>query len=638
MPARILAAGAACWLPLALALVTAAAFAPALHNGFTDWDDPGYVTENHIIRDFSLHGLQAMFRTYVEGNYHPVTMASLALDYHLSKLKPSGYHMTNVILHVLDTLAVFWLVLLLTGSRALSGMTSLFFGIHPLHVESVAWVSGRKDVLYALFYFAACISYVQWLRGNRRSAITYGAALALFALSLLSKGMAVTLPLALLAIDFYLKRSPKLKSLLVEKIPFLLLALAFGLVAVVAQESKGAVQEIAAYPWHERLLFACYGISAYWIRAVVPVTLSAFYPYPLRDGGLPITYYVAPVFVLILAGAVVRSLRIGREIAFGALFFLANVALVLQLFPVGSAILADRYTYVSYVGVGFVFAFLFRLLIRKVLARQRMMRAAALALLSAFGITLFFAARARCEIWKDNISLWSDVMSHCPTLTLAYTKRARSYMLRGENDRAMADAEKALSLDPSDDRALTMRGTLRFLRGDNRGALADLEKSVTQNPSDPVSRNSRGAVLFSLGEPDRALADFNRAIELRKDFGEAYLNRALVLSVRGQFGRAMPDYDAAITFQPGNAKAYLWRGSAKLELGDTTGTIEDYSEALRIDPKLGDAYFARSRAFAGLRRYDEAMRDAIEGRMLGYPVSEEYLARLRSAMARPGSR
>ncbi|HEU5310634.1 MAG TPA: hypothetical protein VFV24_04195, partial [Candidatus Eisenbacteria bacterium] len=238
------------WIPLAIALVTIAAMAPSLQNGFTNWDDPEYVLENHLIRDLSPSGLAAIGTSFLDGNYHPLTVLSLALDYRFGGLDPSGYHRTNLAIHVLATLAVFWLVLLLTGSRELSTFVALFHGVHPMHVESVAWVTERKDLLYGLFYFLACASYVIWLRGDRRKPLAYAATVLFFVLSLLSKGMAVTLPLALLAIDFLLERKWSWKAQAAEKAPFFALALGFGILAVIAQRSEGAVQEIARFPLH----------------------------------------------------------------------------------------------------------------------------------------------------------------------------------------------------------------------------------------------------------------------------------------------------------------------------------------------------------------------------------------------------
>jgi len=381
-----------------------------------------------------------------------------------------------------------------------------------------------------------------------------------------------------------------LTRLLVEKIPFLLLALVFGIVAVRAQAAQGAVQEFGLFSFYERLLFACYGILAYLVRAVAPVNLSAFYPYPVKVGGsLPLVYYLAPFGVAALAAAVVWSLRRARDVAFGSLFFFLNVVLVLQVFPVGSAIIADRYTYLSYIGVGLVIASGYQFMIRGARARQNMVGTAGILLLTAI---LVPATRARCEVWKDSISLWTNVMDKYPTLGLAYRNRARAYMLEGQNDRAMSDLDRGLSLDPEDHESLTNRGTLWFLNGDNQRALADLDKSLRLYPADATPWNTRGAVRSSMGELDSAMADFDRAIELKKGYAEAYLNRAVAFSAMKQFDRSLPDYDACIRLQPGNAKAHLWRGKARFGMGDTTGAIEDFGLALKIDPNFGEAQLA----------------------------------------------
>jgi tetratricopeptide (TPR) repeat protein len=603
--------------------VTVAAFGPAIHLGFTDWDDPFYATEQPLIRDLSPAGLGTIFSTFVEGNYHPLTMASFAVDYHFWKLDPRGYHIENVALHVLVTLAVLAFVFLLSGSQPMAAIAALFFGIHPLHVESVAWVSGRKDLLYALFYLGGCISYLFWARGRRPKATYYAGALALFVLSLLAKGMAVSFPLALLAIDYYLKRTPNMK-LLLEKAPFFAIAVVFGIVALMAQARQGAVQDLGSFaPW-ERILFACYGISAYVARAIAPLNLSALYPYPLRTagGGLPLLYYLAPLGVLALLALVLLSLRRGRDVAFGALFFLANVAMVLQLVPVGSAVIADRYTYLSFVGIGFILAALARPLLR----RARVPTVAALVLAGAAALV---ATQARCAVWKDNVTLWNDVLAQYPNLPLGYTMRARSYMQQGRNDLAMADAERALSLDPKQPRALTMRGTMRYLNRDNAGALTDLEEATKLEPRQHVPWNSLGAVHLALGRREEALSDFNKAIELKPDYAEAYLNRALTLSGLGRFPQAMPDFDAALRLNPGNPKGYLWRGEARFILGDKEGAAEDYGVSIGLDPSSSGAWYARARAYERLGRYPDALRDALEAQKLGYPVRPEELERFR---------
>jgi tetratricopeptide (TPR) repeat protein len=598
------------------------------HLGFTDWDDPFYATDQPLIQDLSPAGLTTIFSTFVEGNYHPLTMTSLAVDYHFWKLDPRGWHLENLALHVLVTLLVFAFVFLLSGSQAMAGIAALFFGVHPMHVESVAWVSGRKDVLYALFYLGGCISYLLWARGRPRRPALYAVTLVLFVLSLLAKGMAVSFPLALLAIDFYLKRKPTQKTMLLEKAPFLAIALAFGMVALTAQARQGAVQDFGSFGLGERVLFACYGICSYVVRAIVPGRLSALYPYPLRGAGgaLPLLYYLAPLGVGALVAGVYLSLRRGRDVAFGALFFLANLVMVLQLIPVGSAVIADRYTYLPYVGLGFILASLIRPWIEGTAASRPALRAAALALLALAAGGAIYATQARCAVWKDNLTLWNDVLAQYPNLPMGYTMRARTYMQEGRNDLAMADAQRAISLDPKQPRALTMRGTMRYMARDYAGALTDLEEAVRLEPKEAVPWNSLGAVHLTQGHPDVGIQDFTKAIDRKPDYAEAYLNRALAYCAVKQFDRAMPDFDTSIRLQPGNPKAWLWRGETRLLGQDVAGAIQDYSRSLDLDPGFAATWYARAKANARLGRKADAAQDFLRARQLGYPVRPDELA------------
>jgi protein O-mannosyl-transferase len=585
--------------PALIALVTAFTYAPAINNGFTKWDDPVYVTDNYQIRDLSFSSIKTTFRTFLEGNYHPLTVMSLALDYHFWQLDPKGYHITNVVLHVFNTLAVFVLLFLLTGSTELSVITSLFFGIHPLHVESVAWVSERKDVLYVLFYLGACISYMLWLRKGRPKAIYYAGALGLFLLSLLSKGMAVTLPLVLILIDFYARRRVTLKRWLLEKTPFFLLSLVFGVLAIVAQRAKGAIGDLARVPFYERALFACHGFLTYLFKALVPVKLSAFYPYPDRAAGsLSPMFWIAPLLVALIGVGVYRSLRHGRGVMFGALFYSVNVALVLQLIPVGRAITADRYTYLSYIGVGFVLALGYRYVMHGPLALRRGLQGVVMVVLCMFGAILILAARARCEVWKDNVSLWTDVIGKYPKAGLAYTNRSKTYKERGEYEPAMADLSQALSLNPSDAGALVNRGNLFYLMRNRERALLDLDRAISLDPTVADAWNSRGAVRSSLGMYEEGLADLNKAIELGGMFPGAYLNRANTLFAMKRYDSAMADYDAYISWESGDGRGYFCRSLARSGAGDQAG----------------------------------ALRDALQAQALGYPMEQGYLEGLRESV------
>jgi tetratricopeptide (TPR) repeat protein len=611
-------------LPLLVAAATLVAFLPAINNGLTNWDDPVYVTDNSLIRDLSPNGLRAMFTGPVAGNYHPLTIASLALDYRLGKLSPKGYHVTNIALHLFNTLAVFWLVLLLTRSPGASTIAALFFGVHPLHVESVAWVSGRKDVLYTAFYLCACICFALWATGGRRRRIYYVGALAFFALSLLSKAMAATLPLALALIDWYVSRSRAWKRRIVELLPFLALSVAFGIIAILMQRGERAIQEASRFPIHERVLYASYGILAYLFRAVAPIKLSAIYPYPDKVGGaLPAYFYVAPFVVAGIAAAVAWSLRRTRDVAFGMLFFLVNLVMVLQLIPVGNAIIADRYTYLSFVGIGFVLGSGFRHM-----AGVRSMKLPAMILVAAAAASLVVATRARCEVWRDSMHLWEDTVAKAPNSPVARSNRALGYMTLHKWDQAMADLDKALAIDPTFYNALANRGNIEYNRGQHDAALRDLGTAVKLKPSGAPAWAGLGAAHFAVGAYDRALEDFGRAIALRPDYAEVYLNRANLLSFLKRYDRALPDYDAYIRLQPGNSQAYSWRGIAKEGLGDPRGAVQDYDAAIRLDPKRGDAFLARSKALESMKRFEEALRDAERARALGVQVDPGFLRRL----------
>ena len=602
------------WLPLLVALATFAAVQPSLQDGFTKWDDPVYVTGNSAIHTLDARTVREAFAGSFFGNYHPLTVLSLALDYRIGRMDPRGYHLTNVLLHVANAVLVFLFLFLLTGSPALAAIASLFFGVHPMHVESVAWISARKDVLYALFYLAACVSYVRWARASRPAA--YAATLLFFLLSLLSKGMAVTLPAVLLAVDFYLER-PASARLWIEKIPFLALSILFGIVAVVAQLSSGAVGGGVEHPWIERLLVACYGLVFYLVKAVAPFGLSAFYPYP--TGGWPIHFGLAPVLLLLLGWLVVRSLRSGRGIAFGAMFYLVCLLPVLQLVPVGEAVVADRYTYLPYVGVGLILATVV----------MRLPRTPAIALLALLLVPAILAARARCAVWRDNVTLWSDVIGKHPDVAMAYTNRAKTYKEERDFARASADLERALALRPNDPGALVNRGNLFYLEGDPGRALADLDRAIEADGRLADAWNSRGAVRSSLGRHEEALADFDRAIALHGSFAEAYLNRANTLVAMGRIDAAFPDFNTYVLSEPDDPRGYFCRGIARAASGDAAGAVEDYGRAIRLEPRFAYAWYFRSRAYQSLGRYDRARGDALTARGLGYPLSVAYLDSLQ---------
>lgn len=272
--------------------LTAVAFLPVLKGEFLNWDDNQYVYENAMIRSFA--NLKQLITEPLQGNYHPLTMLSLAFNYAVSEYNPWSYHLLNFVLHLLNTFLVYRLALKLSKQNYLIAfVTSLIFGVHPMHVESVAWVAERKDVLYSFFFLLGLNSYVKHLETKLKS--DYLFSILWLALSLISKPAAVVFPLAMLTIDLFFKRKLSV-ALIIEKIPHFVLALIMGLLTFHAQTTIGATETIAHFSLQNRFFFGCYSFMMYFLKFILPINQTPFYPYPSTTGALPIAYYLALIF------------------------------------------------------------------------------------------------------------------------------------------------------------------------------------------------------------------------------------------------------------------------------------------------------------------------------------------------------
>lgn len=362
-------------LPGGILVITFYCFHNSLSNQFTNWDDAYYITKNLYIQNFSSANLKMMlFHDITNNYYHPLTMLSLALNYHFAGLSTPSYYLTNIFIHLLNTCLVFWLVILLfnamvkAGYRPVKGiywlasLSALWHGIHPMHVESVSWISERKDVLYTLFYLAGLISYLFYLK--ERKINRYLLMVLLFILSLLSKPMAIAFPLSLFAMDFLLKRK-NIAGLLIEKIPLLIVSVIGGIVTFKLAAGGGSVTAFSAIPFTYRILFACYGYTMYLVKFLFPFNLSAFYPYPVMGEGIPLPsyFYLMPICAILISLIPFyfkwkKKENLYRITLFGLAFYMFNILFVLQFVSAGGVIMADRYSYISYFGLVFMVAYL----------------------------------------------------------------------------------------------------------------------------------------------------------------------------------------------------------------------------------------------------------------------------------------
>ena len=482
---------------IALILITLGIYASSLKNLWTNWDDEGYVLQNKLVTSFDL---KSIFSEQVMGNYHPVTVLTEAIEFHFFHNNAAGFHSVSLLLHLLNVLLLFYFILRLTQKNIVAFLCALLFAIHPLHVESVSWVSAQKDLLYVLFYFLSLIFYLQYAEPGRKSAAAYLIVVTCFILSLLSKAQAVTFPIVILLIDWYQGRKLSVKSIL-EKTPFFILSLVFGIVAIYAQKASESIQDIALYSFPERLMFSAYAIVAYLTRLFLPINLSTYYPYPESIGNsFPVAVYTAPLIVIIIAFLVFRFRKKYPEVVFGMLFFLVNISLVLQLLPVGGAITADRYSYLSFTGFFFIAAIWLNDVWENKNVVIKNARIPLMAGVSGWLIFLAIQCQARTKVWYSSETLWKNVITNYPRVPIAYNDLGSYYQKHEQLDLAKKNFDVALKLQPDFTHALINRCDLFRVQNKIDSAIMDGNRAVKLKPGDPDTHMNRG-IAFSIHRP-----------------------------------------------------------------------------------------------------------------------------------------
>lgn len=539
-------------------LITFFVFSNSLSNGFViNWDDDGYIINNPLIKNLSLESIKNIFTAPHLDNYHPLTTLSNAIELKFFGFDPKPYHFINLVLHLLNTFLVFRFVKLLSLRIEVAAITALFFGIHPMHVESVSWISERKDVLYAFFFLGSLICYLKYL--NDKKAVFMAASILLFLLSLLSKPAAVILPLVLLLLDYYSGRSISVK-IVMEKIPFFVLALLFGVIAMRIQQDSGSTSMVSAFALYDRIFLASYALVYYLLKLLIPTGLSAVHLYPENiDGRLPLEYYIAPLIIILVAWIIYRTKEHRRMLVFGILFFLTTIILVIQLTPVGRAIVAERYTYIPYIGLFFIIGHFYCLIKDNKIVIARKIKPYLLPAFAGYTFVFLVMTWNRNKAWKDSNSLFSEAIETDPDNYFAYYARAVG----------------------------------KGLIGDTNGAIKDYDEVVRIRPTYANGFYSRGTLKEKVNAAD-AIADYTEAIRQDPKYDKAFYNRGNLKINSRDYQGAIADYTETIRINSKNAEAYCNRGVAKYNLGNNKEAIEDYNEAIRLDPKLTNAYANRA--------------------------------------------
>ena len=540
--------------------ITLLVYLQVLQNGFVNWDDDLYVYENEHIRAFDRNFLRFLF-SFNAGNWHPLTWLSHTVDYAVWNLNPAGHHLMSIFLHLFNT----FLVMLLTERlirRAGSGMdeekifsvvgiTGLLFGIHPIHVESVAWISERKDVLCAFFFILSLLSYLRYTDSvvtrersmekdpfwtHSRYITTFG----FFLLSLLSKPMAVTLPAVMLIIDWYpLGRfgdRREAKAAFIEKIPFIALSSASSVVTVLAQHSGGAIANLQDISFANRAFQVLNGPVFYLAKMGFPYKLIPFYPFPPHVSLVSFSLLLS-VFILSVITVICFIASRGKKI-FAAVwaYYIVTLLPVLGIIHVGKQFMADRYTYLPSIGPFFLFGIGVVMLYHKALVgfgRKQAVKIAFLCFRVILAGVLVYLTSMQIQIWKDGITLWSKVIEAEPGVAHAYNNLGEALLVHGDINGSAAMFEKALAIEPLNEDALNNLALSFLEMGHHEKALSYALLLIQIKPGNESAYNTAGEIYFKRGEYEKAIEYFMKAMKI-KDKPLQYFNIAMTLEKLGR--------------------------------------------------------------------------------------------------------
>ena len=572
-----------CFLLIAalLVILTFVVFAPVFGHGFINYDDGAYVTENrHVTSGLSWPNVSWAFSFSScedTGNWHPLTWLSLMSDVTLFGVNPSRMHLVNLMIHIFNVLLLFVVLTKMTNAVWPSAFVAAVFGVHPLHVESVAWISERKDVLSTFFVFLAILSHLQFVARDRKR--WHIVSLLFFVLSLMSKQMYVTLPFLLLLLDYWpLKRFTKvsgisecdhgqsLRKLVVEKLPFLLTTVLFSVCAFAGQRRGGAIGSFEEFSALQRCLNACVSYVAYLWQTIWPVDLVVFYPYPQQ---LPWGQAILAVVILTVVTVCAARMRTHQpNLIVGWLWYVGTLVPVIGVVQIGRQRMADRYMYFPMIGllVGIVW------LVSKWAAaqpsRQKFLQAAGVTVV----VGLACVARIQTSYWADSLTLFSHAAEVAES-SLAYTKVGYERAQLGEFGAATRLFHSALRLDPD------------YV----------------------AAHNSLGNTCLAEGNPHEAIPHFKRAIELDPDHAEAHYNLGIIYSWLGQLTQAVAHYENALRMDSDDASIHTNLGIAHMMLKQNPDALDHLQRAIAIEPDLAEANFTLGNLLSSLERDSEAI-------------------------------
>ena len=613
-------------LCLLLFLLVCSVFYPITGGDFINYDDDVYVTDNfHVQGGPALEQVSWAFSNTDSANWHPVTWLSHMLDYQLYGGMPWGHHLTSVLIHALNTVLLFVVMLRMTGALWRSLFVALLFGLHPLRVESVAWVSERKDVLSSLFWMLTLWAYVEYAKSKtihpRRANLNYWLTLVFFALGLMSKPMVVTLPFVLLLLDYWplgriynlrfaidepkdLKVLPLtktsgaphtlsanrksqivLRDLIWEKAPFFLMSAAGCVITFLAQQSKGAV--IDYLPFINRLENAVLAYGRYLGKFLCPINLAILYPHPVS---WPLVKIFAATMLLLSLTAAVFVIRRSRPYCVvGWLWFIGTLVPVIGLVQVGSQSMADRYMYLPCIGLNIILAWGVCDLVQRLHGRQTALVAATMAVI----VSCAALTRHQINFWKDSGTVFGHAVAVTENNYQARKALGDFYWSQGRLNEALDLYRQAIQMYPRFEGAHLNLGAVLNETGHAEQAVDEFKQAINLKPDDPAAYNDLGAVLGQ-GHLDESIRLFQKAIQLDPNYADAHKNLGQAMDQLGRTEEAIVQYQKAIRLKP-NSDAHYLLGIDLEKLGRKNEAIAQFTETLRFQSNNASARRALDR-------------------------------------------
>ncbi len=599
-----------------IAVLTLVSFYPVFNAGFVNWDDSKNILENSNVWSLSMENIRAIFTETVIGNYNPLTILTFALEYAISADNPFLYHLDNVILHILNVFLVFLLARRLKLSTYAALFLTALYAIQPMRVESVAWITERKDVLFAAFYFASIHLYLSYKQ--KRKIGLYILSILLMLLACLSKIQAVTLPLSLLLIDMYMHKKANWQQWIKEKIPYFILALCFGLLGIYFLHQEGTLNQASIHiSSFERFILGFYSLSVYLIKSLIPYEMVAIYPYPTP---LKAIHYILSILgIASLAGIIYLWFSKHKVLRFGLTFFFVNIMFLLQFVGAGQGLTADRFTYIPYFGLFFIFAYFWdRARKNKLLVNSYIWNISAIVLLLLYSFLTF----QQSQVWHNSETLWKHQLKYYKNIPLPACNLANYLRDQGRYEEAMEYYNESMNLAPRRAMTRNSRGKLYFTLGKYQQALQDYNIALDVEPHNAEYLSNKGAALGYLQQFHKSLNYFNKSIQADPTYLSAYANRAYTYFKLKNYEKAYKDFAFSLEHSGPSAALYSMMARCSRLMGQNQRALNEITQAISMN-NSGTYYVIQAVILNQLNRKAEAKQAIRTAERMGTDVNSQ---------------